>query len=166
VSATYLNEAAFVAEIGVARGGIAIPRDYDVPFGHVVYRFFDRRRCPSDKAATMGGWWLEFEHYRSIEAFARRHGHSMNYAARLFLAIRHEWSEVDAVVRCRVRAPLRAWKGRGRVIESEVTDVRDQRRTVPVQGVLEVYQVYIPGLAWNGPLASSAFDVLGSERIT
>src|SRR4051812_27684107 len=105
-----------------------------------------------------GPWWFEYESFQSIKHFAQRNGYSFSYAARLFAAILYQWSEVDAFVRCEVRQPLRVWKGRGKQVESTGQDGRDSPKMTPMQSVLEVYQLCIPGV--GGPNSISG-SVLG-----
>src|SRR5690348_3652858 len=81
------------------------PHEVKLAPGTVLYRFIDTTKAPP-KTGADGPWWFEFEHYKTIESFAARHGYSTGYAARLFAAILYEWSEVNGVARARVRVPL------------------------------------------------------------
>jgi hypothetical protein len=119
---------------------------FTVPAGQVIYRFYDRTRATSPERGANGAWWFEFEHFQTIRHFAARHGHTLGYAARLFAAVLYEWSEVDGFVACKVVAPLSAWKGRGRQVASTGKDARDLPRMTPMQGPLEVYQLYVPAI--------------------
>ena len=136
------------------------PRQYEIAQGTYLYRFIDLGRMPAAAAAD-GPWWLEYEHFQTIRHFAERHGYALGYAARLFAAILYEWSEVNVVVRARVtRGPLLAWKGKGKQVEARNSDPHDvsalhglmsaaptpARRMTPMQGSLEVLQLYIAGL--------------------
>ncbi len=114
--------------------------------------------------AADGPWWFEFDHYQTIRHFADRNRYSLGYAARLFAAILYEWSEVNGVVRAEVKVPLSVWKGKGKQVMPSIPekDSRDKNRSphgfltersvqniskmTPLQGSLEVYQLYIPGL--------------------
>ncbi len=146
------------------------PNEYPLGKGTVLYRFISSRKHPS-KAAD-GPWWFEFEHFQTIKHFALRHGYTLGYSARLFAAILYEFSEVDGLVRAVTTSPLVAWKGKGKQIivgkdrplyRPEI-DTRDFNRTpagvltesspmmlskmTPMQGLNEVYQLYIPGLGY------------------
>lgn len=58
--------------------------------GNYYYRF-----ASSDsphEAKFGGGWWLDFENYKKIEAFAPQHGYSIRDAARLMLALPYDWT--------------------------------------------------------------------------
>jgi hypothetical protein len=144
------------------------PRSYDLAPWTVLYRFISLTHAPSPRVAADGPWWFEFEGYQQIRAFAERNRYPLGYAARLFAGILYEWNEVDAVVRAEViRGPLRVWKGRGKQVAARRADARDvavshglitERRALaereppasvrmtPMQGPLEVLQIYIPGL--------------------
>ena len=138
------------------------PRAYDLASWTVLYRFVSLTHSPSPRVAADGPWWFEYEGYQQIRTFAERNHYPLGYAVRLFAGILYEWSEVDAVVRAEVaRGPLRAWKGRGKQVAAKRADPRDvavrhgliterepsvSARMTPMQGPLEVLQVYIPGL--------------------
>ena len=113
------------------------------------------------RIAADGPWWFEYEHFQTIKHFAERNGYKFGYAARLFAAILYEWSEVNAVVRAEVTADsLLVWKGKGKQVLASGSDSRDvaaphgsvtsmartTRHMTPMQGNLEVYQMFIPGL--------------------
>ncbi len=160
------------------------PREYDVAEGTVLYRFVDATRCTPARGAD-GAWWLEYEHFQAVKHFASRHGYSLGYAARLFAAILYDWSEVNCVVRARVDKPLHVWKGKGKQIAvpsgSAASDARDRNvvqhgaltgkgatrdsRMTPMQGSLEVYQLYVPGLGKPHFQFSSLMTLLGHEDI-
>jgi hypothetical protein len=142
-----------------AMQGMSMARPIVIPAGQVLYRFYDSTRAGSPQAGAEGAWWLEFEHFQSIKHFAARHGYALGYAARLFAAILYEWSEVNAYVACRTTTPLSAWKGRGKQIHSTSKDPRDLPTMTPMQSVLEIYQLYVPGLGGAGSLARRALEV-------
>ena len=97
-----------------------------------------------------------------VESFVGTNGYSPSYAARLFAAILYEWSEVNAFVACRTTGRLVAWKGRGKQVSSSGRDKRDLATMTPMQSVLEIYQLYIPGIGGPGSLASAALRVQSS----
>lgn len=158
------------------------PRRFEIAPGTVLYRFVDLQRA-SPRHAADGPWWFEYEQFQSIKMFAQRHGYSLGYAARLFSAILYEWSEVNAVVRASVKAPLVAWKGRGKPItvaqpESYARDRNSTQhgllterqpqltsRMTPMQGPLEVYQLYVPGLGLPLQRFDAMLTLLGHERV-
>lgn len=155
----------------LALRGLQMARSFEIAPGQVIYRFYDRGRTPTPQLAAHGGWWFEFEHFQTIKHFALRHGDSLSYAARLFAAIMYEFSEVDTYVACRAKRKLVCWKGRGAQIRQEDLeradklnerrpDPRDLRTMTPMQGHLEVYQLYIPGLGGPQPLAPEVLEVV------
>ena len=154
-----LNEAASVQSQMSALQGMSMVRRIQIPRGQVLYRFYDSVRAPSPQSGADGPWWLEFESFQAIKHFALRNGHSPSYAARLFAAILYEWSEVNAFVACATTEGLVAWKGRGKQVRSSGRDERDLATMTPMQSVLEVYQLYIPGIGGPSSLASTAFRV-------
>lgn len=176
-----INEDLFAAGRADAAKGLW-PHRHEIAQGTVLYRFIDLHRAAPAQAAD-GPWWFEFEHFQAIRHFAARHGYSLGYAARLFAAILYEWSEVNAVVRAAAKAPLAAWKGRGKpiTVATPESDARDRNRTphgliterqpllvsrmTPMQGPLEVYQLYLPGLGKPHRRFDSMLTLLGHETI-
>jgi len=157
-----LNDAAAVQSQASALQGMSMVRRIEIPPGQVLYRFYDSTRAPSPPSGAEGPWWLEFESFQAIRHFALRNGYSPSYAARLFAAILYEWSEVNAFVACRTAGRLVAWKGRGKQVSSSGRDKRDLATMTPMQSVLEIYQLYIPGIGGPGSLASAALRVQSS----
>lgn len=139
--------------------GMSMTRQIVIPPHQVIYRFYDARRAAAPADGANGAWWLEFEHFQAVKHFAARHGYPFTYAARLFVAILYEWSEVNAFVSCRTTCALSAWKGRGKQVRSTGKDARDLPTMTPMQSVLEVYQLYVPGLGGPASLATQALQV-------
>ena len=143
----------------LAMKGMSMLRPIVVPAGQVLYRFYDTARAATPRLGADGAWWLEFEHFQTIRHFALRHGYSLSYAARLFVAVLYEWSEINAVVAARTVVPLSAWKGRGKQMSSTGKDARDLPTMTPMQSVLEVYQLYLPGMGGHRSLSPQALEV-------
>jgi|SRR3569833_292532 len=163
------------------------PHEYPINKGTILYRFIDQKHAAT--GAADGPWWFEFEHFQTIRHFALKHGYSLGYAARLFAAILYEWSEVNALVRAQADVSLLSWKGRGkqvivgqhRPLHDPEIDARDRNRTpkglvtehspvllskmTPMQGLNEVYQLYIPGLGPPHHKFCSYFKLLSCEPI-
>jgi hypothetical protein len=136
-------------------------RQHDLQAGQVLYRFIDVTRCPGPRVGADGPWWIEFEAFQQIKHFGLRNGYSLDYSARLHAAILYEWSEVTGVVRAKLTQPLQAWKGRGKQVESKGRDARDLPKMTPMQGFLEIYQLFLPGIGGQDSLFPSAFQFLG-----
>lgn len=154
-----------------ALSGLSMARPYELQRGQVIYRFYDRRRAPTPMLGAQGSWWFEFEHFQTIKHFALRHGYSLSYAARLFAAVLYEWSEVDAFVACRTTRSIPGWKGRGRQIRQDELsktsrDPRDLPTMTPMQGMLEVYQLFVPGLSGPQSKVADLLQVQNSGLLT
>jgi hypothetical protein len=54
---------------------------------------------------------------------------------------------------------LHAWKGRGRQVTSTGKDARDLPTMTPMQSVLEIYQVVLPGVGGEASIASDVLRV-------
>lgn len=157
----FYNSLYLSAGYAEAQKGMSMIRPFEIPRGQVLYRFYDTKGGRSPAQGADGAWWLEYEHFQTIKHFALRHGYSLSYAARLFTAILYEWSEVNAWVACEVTRPLHAWKGRGKQVESKEKDARDLPKMTPMQSILEVYQLVLPGV---GGVASISHQVLKVVR--
>jgi hypothetical protein len=162
---TYANNVFFDKGYEKAKEGMNMIRPIELQKGTVIYRFYDSNRATSAADGASGAWWVEFEYFQQIKHFAARNGYSMSYAARLFAAVLYEWSEVNAYVACSVEEPLKAWKGRGRQVESTGIDQRDTPKMTPMQSVSEIYQLCIPGLAGSFSIASKALRVTKSGAL-
>lgn len=154
-----LNNHLAAAGYSNAMRGMSMARQIVIPAGQVIYRFYDATRAPTPVMGADGAWWLEFDHFQSVKHFAARHGYTLSYAARLFAAVLYEWSEVNAFVACRTTSPLSAWKGRGKQVRSSGKDSRDLPTMTPMQSILEIYQLYLPGLGGVGSLSGQALQV-------
>lgn len=161
----FANEQFVSAGYTKARDGMSLIRPVELMPSQIIYRFYDSTRVLTPSQGANGAWWVEFESFQSIKHFAERQGYSFSYAARLFAAILYEWSEVNAFVRCQVTQPLKVWKGRGKQVESTGKDSRDLPKMTPMQSVLEIYQLYLPGVGGQNSIANSVLKLLGNERI-
>ena len=63
----------------VGTGGILSPQPVHLSVGQRYYRFASS--TSSEGAQIGGGWWIEFETFRTIETFARANGYSLGDAA-------------------------------------------------------------------------------------
>ena len=162
---TYANESQLQESIARARRGMVMPRPVELGVGQRIYRFYDVSRAPDPAQGADGAWWVEYEYFQKIRHFAAQFGYPLSYAARLFAAVLYEWSEVNAFVRCEVVQPLRALKGRGKQVEGTGRDPRDTRTMTPVQGHMEIYQLYLPGVGGRDSLAGSVLRVVDSHKL-
>lgn len=161
----FVNNRFFNCGYQKAREGMVMIRPFEIQKGQVLYRFYDSNRARSPEEGADGLWWLEYEHFQTIKHFAFRHGYSISYAARLFAAILYEWSEVNAWVACEATEALHGWKGRGKQVSSTGKDVRDSTTMTPMQSVLEIYQIALPGVGGNSSIASKVLKVVNNEAI-
>jgi hypothetical protein len=174
------NSAYWDNTLAEAQKGISMPKQIVIPTGTVLYRFIDINRGPSARGAD-GPWWMEYEYYQRIKQFSEQHGYPLGYAARMFAAVLYEWSGVNAVVKARVKdGPLLAWKGRGKQVQATGKDPRDvavqhgwltsktptvSARMTPMQGPLEILQLYVPGLGRPHNKFAVLMDLIDSQQI-
>jgi hypothetical protein len=131
----------------VGTGGIRNPQPMHLHPQQYLYRFAS---STSPAAAQLGGgWWLEYEHFRTIRAFADENGYSLRDAARLFLALPYSWTRVDLLIRALLVKPLKAYAGEGKVAHGSTAGLDQNTKFIPTQHI-KVKQLFIPGLFVNG----------------
>lgn len=161
----HINEGSVATGFFEASKGVLSPRPVDLKAGQVLYRFYNSNNAPLPKHGADGAWWIEHEYIERMKQFAALRGFSFAYTARLFAAIADEWDEVDSLVRCQLKQPLKALKGRGRQLEGSEKDQRNLPTAHPLQGVLEIYQLYLPGVGGGDSRVNSALFVSGNQKI-
>jgi hypothetical protein len=96
-----------------------------------------------------GGWWLDYENYKKIEAFAQQNGYSIRDAARLKLALPYAWTRVDLKIKAVLALPMKAYAGEGKSAKGGKDGADKGTVWIPTQHV-KVSQLYIPGLFVKG----------------
>jgi hypothetical protein len=140
----YSTEAWFNDAQAVGTGGIINPERDHLKLGQQYYRFASS--STPYRAQVGGGWWIDYEQFIMIRDHARRYGHELGYAARLFLALPYEWTRVDRLWSAFLKLPLDAYTGYGRTAQGSGKDKRDAgTRWTPMQHKKAI-QLYIPGL--------------------
>ena len=99
----------------------------------------------------------------------------------MFAAVLYEWSNVNAIVRAEVAAgTLLVWKGKGKQVSASGKDARDvstphglitgigapAQKMTPMQGPLDVLQLYIPGLGPPHKKFGTFMRMLSTEQIS
>lgn len=133
----------FEQGVGKGTGGILNPQRKALPTGEYYYRFAS---TTAPRFAQFGGpWWLNFENFRTVRAFAQDNGYSLRDAARLTLALPYDWTRVDLLIRALLVQPLDAYAGHGN--QAQGPQAGPDRGTVwiPTQHI-KIEQLYIPGL--------------------
>ena len=128
----------------VGTGGILMPKQTDLAVGQRYYRFAS---STSSRASQVGGgWWIEYEAFKTIEQFANQHRYNLSEAARLFLALPYAWTRVDRLVSAILEVPLKAYGGFGKPAQAGTAGGNRPGGTwIPMQH-RAVRQLYIPGL--------------------
>jgi len=131
----------------VGTGGMALPQPTRLPSGQYYYRFAS---STSPRPARVGGgWWIDFEAFKTIEKFAFVNGYRLKDAARLMLALPYDWTKVDVLVRALLKSPLRAYTGVGKPAQGKSGGADKGTNWIPTQH-MRVRQIYIPGLFVKG----------------
>jgi hypothetical protein len=128
-------------------GGILMPQPTRMPSGSHYYRF-----ASSTSARPVqfgGGWWIDFEAFKTIETFATNNGYRLKDAARLMLALPYDWTKVDLLIKALLREPLRAYTGIGKPAHGGSRGADKGTTWIPTQHI-KVRQLYVPGLFVKG----------------
>ncbi|MFZ0957536.1 MAG: hypothetical protein WAN60_14405 [Candidatus Sulfotelmatobacter sp.] len=128
-------------------GGIIMPAETRMPSGMYYYRFASS--SSTVPAQLGGGWWIDFEAFQTIEAFAKKNGYRLKDAARLMLALPYDWTRVDVRIRALLRSPLRAYTGFGKPAQGGAGAADRGTKWIPTQHI-KVRQLYVPGLFVKG----------------
>ena len=123
-----------------AQDGIWAIQRIHLPTGQRLYRFGS---TAAPELWFAGAWWMQFEEFKKIQRSAEEAGISLGYAARRFLAIKHEWGNANVVVSAVVAEPLDAYAGRGRV---QLADQGAVGGAYDWHPPADFMQLYIPGL--------------------
>jgi hypothetical protein len=124
-----------------------MPQPTRLQAGQYYYRFAS---STSSRAAQVGGgWWIDYEAFKTIEKFASGNAHRLKDAARLMLALPYDWTKVDILVRALLKVPLRAYTGVGKPAQGTAGGADRGTKWIPTQHI-RVRQIYIPGLFVKG----------------
>lgn len=143
---------------GGCNGGMQLPVRIHLRPGQTLFRFCDTRRAAVDlRTEAAGGWWIDYEVFARIRAFAREHAHlqdfagqhrqsALSYAAKLHLAVPYEWGDSGVLVMADLVQPLDAFRGLGNTAFVTGRDPRDGgAKYIPLRSPW-AYQLYIPDL--------------------
>lgn len=128
-------------------GGILMPQPTRMPSGNYYYRFASSTSAHS--AQLGGGWWIDFEAFKTIETFAKNNGYRLKEAARLMLALPYNWTKVDLLIKALLRSPLRAYTGIGKPAQGGAGGADRGTTWIPTHHI-KVRQLYVPGLFVRG----------------
>lgn len=144
---------AYHSSSGDLNGGIIRPKPYLIPLNTVLIRFGGSQKSrdlkkdrsnatPMVPETAAGAWWLDWSNYHKIERYADDIDEAVSYAVSQVCAVPGDWSDMSFLVQAVTRAPLWAYKGKGRVATNgdEIIDPK-------LGGKPDIDQLYIPGLA-------------------
>jgi hypothetical protein len=137
------TEAWFNDGQAVGTGGIFNPRREHLQAGNFYYRFASSNLPEANQRG--GGWWIDFENFHKIRAFADHNSYSLRDAARLMLALPFAWTRVDLLIRAQLKVRLDAYAGEGKTAQGADQGPDAGTRWIPTQHI-RVKQLYIPGL--------------------
>jgi hypothetical protein len=126
----------------VENGGMAMPVQVHLRIGQRYFRFSNSSQ-PKEQQKK-GGWWVEFETFNAIRKYAREQA-TPREAARYLLGLPWGWTPCDVLLTAILEEPLDAYRGEGKPASSSHPNDRGTRWIPPQH--LEVYQLFIPGLA-------------------
>lgn len=138
-------------------GGIARPDETAMRPGTYL------RFCDSRRKYWVGNWWLDYDHFSLIRAWAIERDLSLAAAAHRCLVIPTEWGDCGRLVKAGLNRRLRAYVGKGKPATATVSPHNAQRTaSQPVvlsPAELEIKQWFVPG---EPALLSRFFGLEGS----
>jgi hypothetical protein len=131
----------------VGTGGIRNPQPVHLRLGNFYYRFASSASPRESRLG--GGWWIDFESFHTIRAFAQKTGHTIRESARLMLALPYAWTRVDLLIRAALQVQLKAYTGEGKPAAGSEKGPDKGSVWIPTQHI-KIQQLYIPGLYVKG----------------
>jgi hypothetical protein len=147
IAAGFDTEKWFSDGLAEGTGGILMPEATRMPSGHYYYRFASS--ASAVPAQLGGGWWIDFQAFKTIDTFAKTNGYRLKDAARLMLALPYDWTKVDVLIKALLKSPLRAYTGVGKPAQGGAGGADKGTRWIPTQHI-KVRQLYVPGLFVKG----------------
>lgn len=93
-------------------GGIEDPMRYEIPRGTRLLRFGQGGVA---SLVVQGEWWLAYNEFRKVLAFADQNKMGLGAAVRMLCAVPSDWSQLDLVVHVKTHGDLLAYAGPGNV---------------------------------------------------
>lgn len=141
-----------------ASGGIISPHQITLKAGSWICRFASSRgpdgRLSDRQELHLSPWWLSSEDFRKLLFATRSSSFNYKFYARIWLAVKTDWSSMDRLIVGKVAADLCAWAGRGRTMRDTMPNGMEFIYKPPA----DLTQLYIPGLKAGGTSADNAFN--------
>ena len=137
--------------IPAQNGGMFNPQITKMKPGR-YYRFFGTitQNLYGKDAYTSGGWWVDFETFCSVKAWASEHDIPLSKAAQRLLVIPGEWHDCGYIGCAELKVTMKAFVGKGQPATGSISPdslMRDKSK-VPVHVAvshLETKQYFVPG---------------------
>ncbi|WP_298260422.1 hypothetical protein [uncultured Litoreibacter sp.] len=152
----------------VHNGGMFAPQEVKLKPGN-YFRFFGTasKNVYGAKSSMAGGWWLDYDNFVKVGAWAEEHDISLARAAQALLVIPKEWHDCGYVGRARLSTTMKAWVGKGKPATGSISpdSAKRDKATTPVTTApthLEMKQYFVPG---ERELLKGCFKLLNSQQV-
>jgi len=135
-----LNENFMESSISEARKGLLTLSKTNLFPGMVIYRFADTTR---PQRYYTGPWWISLTPFESLKKYADIRGQPLKSAARQCLAVNMRWSNMDILLKVRVKERLSAWSGTPR---TQAVKIEAKYSGMNLKPDRDITQLFIPGL--------------------
>ena len=146
-------------DFAAASAGIISPHQVCLTPGMWICRFAASTdpdgKATDPSALHRAPWWMSSDDFRKLLFATQNSKFNYKFYARLWLAVKSEWSAMDRLIIARVRAPLAAWAGRGRTMRDQMPN----GMTFVYQTPKDLTQLYIPGLTVRAGDSNSGYNL-------
>lgn len=137
----------------VASEGIRHPHQVILEKDMWICRFASSKAA--DGALHHGPWWISSEDFRKLLFATEKSNFNYKFYARIWLAVKAEWSTMDRLIVAKVANPLKVWAGRGRTVK----DSMPNGMTFVYKTPPDITQLYIPGMVKTDKDPKSGFNI-------
>jgi hypothetical protein len=120
-----------------ASEGIRHPQQVILKPGMWLCRF-----ASSQGALHQSPWWMSSDDFRKLLFATQNSAFNFKFFARIWLAVKAEWSNMDKLIIATVKNQTAVWAGRGRTMKDTMPNGMEFIYKPPAN----LMQIYIPGM--------------------
>lgn len=100
-------------------------------------------------------WWMSSDDFRKLLFATQKSNFNYKFFARIWLAVKSEWSGMDKLIIAKVKNRMAVWAGRGRTMREAMPNGMEFIYKPPA----DLTQLYIPGMALKKGEANSGYNL-------